>query len=265
MFSILMGRCFMKKYIKATFMLFCMVLILTCCSTDDSSNHVASSSMFPLQSNENGESIEQAFSSTYYDDSLLTSKTGFESKFGLSYDFVHEQYSVTPTFPEGGYSEKWSAEQTYDYVGHDLIDKLDSFFGESKERIADDNSVYFYMDGTVSMNTKLSYVSPGSEGEYGFELTIWVNHDRMDEYVEWKYPIGDPNNEIQGIPVWLGWSQNCHGAFDAPDTKTDITLLAAFSMDGTYYFLEQQPVSENGDGEGLFLNVLQTILTTENQ
>ena len=144
-----------------------------------------------------------------------------------------------------------------------LIDKLDSYFDVTKERYAGERSVYFYEDGTVSMYTSFSYISPGSEGEYGFKLTIWVNHDRMDESVEWKYPIGDPNNEIQGIPVWLGWSRNYHGAFDDPDTKTDLTLLAAFSLDGTYYFLEQQPVSENGDGEGLFLGALQAILTSD--
>ena len=187
----------------------------------------------------------------------------YVSRFGLAYDAAQEQYVPLLTWPKDGYMEQWTAEQIIEYVGYDLIDKLDNYFGEGKEQYAWERPVYFYEDGTVSMYTEFSYVTPGSEGAYGTTLTIWVNHDRMDESVEWKYPIGKPNNIIQGVPVWLGWSRNYYGAFDDPDTKTDITLLAAFSLDGTYYFLEHQPVSESGDGEGVFFGALQTILTLE--
>ena len=76
----------------------------------------------------------------------------------------------------------------------------------------------------------------------------------MDEEMKARYLIGEPNNEIGGIPVWLGWT-NADPNTDDGFVSTDYTLIAAFEYDGTYFFLRQ-----NTAADGLFLGAIQSIL-----
>ena len=79
----------------------------------------------------------------------------------------------------------------------------------------------------------------------------------MDEEMQARYPIGEPNNEIAGVPVWLGWTKTEASAGEDAFVSSDYTLMATFEYDGVNYFLRQ-----NTAADGLFLGTIQTILET---
>jgi len=182
----------------------------------------------------------------------------FQGSFGLTWDHVEEQPKSEIPVPDGGYTETWTEEQIYEYIPENLPSMLDDFYGESRERTTyGDHTVVLYPDGTVSSGVSVSYIVPNA-GEYSpFELLVVVNRERMDEEMQARYPIGEPNNEIGGVPVWLGWTKTESSAGEDAFVSSDYILMAAFEYDGVYYFLRQ-----NTAADGLFLGTIQTILET---
>ena len=177
----------------------------------------------------------------------------FQGSFGMTWDYVE-----VPRFPQRpvllGYTESWTEEQIYAYASENLLSILDDYFEGGRERTTfGDHTVLLYLDGTVSSGVSFSYLTPHSDGS-SYELLVVVNHDRMDEEMKARYLIGEPNNEIGGIPVWLGWT-NADPNTDDGFVSTDYTLIAAFEYDGTYFFLRQ-----NTAADGLFLGAIQSIL-----
>lgn len=168
----------------------------------------------------------------------------FQSSFGLDYDEVSEE---PLSLPEDGYAEIWSEEQIYDYAGDTLISLLDSYFGEERERTTfGDQIVIFYPDGTLCTGVSFSYVVPNTGEDFPYEFRVTINRDRMDGGAETI--VGQPNNELEGFPVWLGW-------YDKAET-----LMAAFECDGFYFYL-----SQNTSAEGHFLGAVQSILKSNDR
>ena len=176
----------------------------------------------------------------------------FVGSFGLAWDYVEEpRFPTRPVFK--GYTETWTEEQIYAYASENLLSLLDDYYEGSRERTTyGDHTVLLYQDGTVSSGVSFSYVIPHDDGAT-YEMLVVVNHDRMDEEMEARYLIGEPNNEIGGIPVWLGWTYAESGVHEDTFISTDYILMAAFEYDGTYYFLRQST-----GADGFFLGAVQT-------